>query len=219
MTERLIPLLQIGGTGAVVAIALFIMGKWLLNQITVSLNSYVTAYAQETAKIDARIERLEQLAEEQARLTRTVESIKDEITAQRRSHDNRWEFRKDIYVNLVNSLTNMITGYSFARLAAERKQEISQETRESLKVCFDQLMINSNLAPLAAADTVLPLIRALLAEIVDNPISQTDPHAVEDFNSQIEVLVELRKGLWVEGRKDLWGTPKTEVTPEPTTKG
>ena len=81
MTDWLPPLLQIGGIGAVLAVALFIMGRWLLNQI------------------DARIERIEKMAEEQAYLTRTVESIKADIAAQVKSRDNRWAFRKDVYLN------------------------------------------------------------------------------------------------------------------------
>ena len=63
-----------------IAITFFIMGKWLWSKINAAL-SYMAAYGQETAKIDARIVRLEQLAEEQARLTRTVESIKNEFSA------------------------------------------------------------------------------------------------------------------------------------------
>ena len=89
---------------SVVALALFIMGKWLLKQITAALNSYVTAYAQQTANIDARIANLEKLTEEQARLTIAVESIKDDIAAQRKSHDNQWAFRKDVYVNLLTAI-------------------------------------------------------------------------------------------------------------------
>jgi hypothetical protein len=104
MNDWLGPLLQFGGTGAVVALALFIMGKWLLKQITAALNSYVTAYAQQTANIDARIANLEKLTEEQARLTIAVESIKDDIAAQRKSHDNQWAFRKDVYVNLLTAI-------------------------------------------------------------------------------------------------------------------
>ena len=83
-------------------LALFVMGKWLLKQIAAAMNSYVTAYAQETGKIDARIKHLEKLADEQAHLTRTVEIIKDEIAAQAKSRDNRWEFQKDVYTWIMH---------------------------------------------------------------------------------------------------------------------
>jgi hypothetical protein len=109
MTDWLVPLVQIGGTGAVIAFALFIMGKWLLDRITAALNSYVAAYAQETAKIDTRIEHLEKLAEEQARLTRTVEGIKDEIAAAAKSRDNRWEFRKSMYIGLITAMEQILS--------------------------------------------------------------------------------------------------------------
>src|ERR1035441_451151 len=108
MSDWLILLFQIGGTGTVVALALFVMVKWLLGQITAALNSYVSAYAQQAANIDARIEHLEKLAEEQALLTRTVESIKDEIAAARRSQDNRWAFQRDVYVKLVLTISEII---------------------------------------------------------------------------------------------------------------
>ena len=58
MTDWIVPLLQVGGIGAVLFLALWIMGGWLLKRINAALDGYVTAYAQETAKIDARIERL-----------------------------------------------------------------------------------------------------------------------------------------------------------------
>src|ERR1017187_9210425 len=53
---------------------------------------------------EVRIRNLEKMAEEQAKLTRTVESIKDEIAAQAKSRDNRWEFRKDVYAKLITTI-------------------------------------------------------------------------------------------------------------------
>jgi hypothetical protein len=43
MTDWLIFLLKYGGLGAVLLLALFVMGKWLLNQIAAALHSHVTA--------------------------------------------------------------------------------------------------------------------------------------------------------------------------------
>src|ERR1019366_193506 len=112
MADWLILLLRYGGFGAVLLLALFVMGKWLLKRITAALDSYTTAYAQQSASIDARIANLEKLAEEQARLTRTVENIKDEIAAQAKSRDNRWAFRKDVYVNLITATSGLIRAWS-----------------------------------------------------------------------------------------------------------
>ena len=94
-------LVQIGGTAALLAVAGIATGKWLWKKIDAALGSYTMAYSQEAARVDARVGCLEKLAEEQSRLTRTVEGIKDEIAAQRTMHDNRWAFRKDVYVNIL----------------------------------------------------------------------------------------------------------------------
>ena len=59
VADWLIFLFKIGGFGAVLLLAVIVMGKWL-KQIAAALNSYVTAYAQKTAKIDARMKHLEQ---------------------------------------------------------------------------------------------------------------------------------------------------------------
>ena len=112
MADWLILLLKYGGFGAVLVLALFVTGKWLVKRITAALDSYTTAYLQQKAAIDARIERLEQLAEEQARLTRTVESIKDEIAAQAKIRDNRWEFRKEVYTNLIRLAVECLRIYA-----------------------------------------------------------------------------------------------------------
>src|SRR5262249_40830388 len=104
--------LQFGSTAVVVVTVAGFAGKWLMRQITAALNSYVTAYAQEGGKIDSRIERLEKLVQEQAALTRTIESIKDEIAAAGKSRDNRWEFRKDVYSNLIIATSDLISHFS-----------------------------------------------------------------------------------------------------------
>jgi hypothetical protein len=111
MTDSLIPLLQLGGTGAVL-LAVVVMGRWLRSKNNTALDSYMTAYGQESARIDARIQHLEKLVEEQARFARTVETIKDDIGAQRKLHDNRWGFRKDVYVRLIDSVVDLIGVYS-----------------------------------------------------------------------------------------------------------
>src|ERR1022692_2552736 len=142
MADWLIFLFKIGGFGAVLVFALFLMGKWLLKQIIAALNSYVTAYAQETAKIDARIERLEKLAEEQARLTRTVESIKDEIAAQAKSRDNRWAFRKEIYCGLIMGIEQSL---SQSVSACNDVQPLSPEAKEKLFNAMAKFFIAASL--------------------------------------------------------------------------
>ena len=85
MSDWLLTLLtQIGSIGAVSLIV-----KSLLKPISTALNSYAAGYANQTASIDARFANLERLAEEQAHITRTVETIRDEISMQAKSRDNK----------------------------------------------------------------------------------------------------------------------------------
>jgi hypothetical protein len=44
MVDWLALLLQIGGFGAVLVVALWIMGGWLVKRITAALDSYVSAW-------------------------------------------------------------------------------------------------------------------------------------------------------------------------------
>ena len=137
-----------------------------------------------------------------------VERVKDEIAAQAKSRDNRWEFRKTVYVNLVNSLTDLITCYGVVYLGAKGTKEtpdISQETNERLKRSLDQFLIHVNLAPLATAERVHHLIQTQLPRFFE--MGETDSATIEHYENLVSVLVEMRKDLCTEGCKDLWGTP------------
>jgi hypothetical protein len=220
MSGWLISLLQIGGFGAVLVVALIVMGKWLLHQLTAALNSYVTTYAQETAKIDARIERLEKLAEEQARLTRTVESIKDEIAAQAKSRDNRWAFRKEIYVHLVNATSRLIraeVGLMTCAQSYSKSNDPSELNRgkefvdERTKALEDFITI-LNLAPLAVADSL-----SIPMQAIRPPFSTVDIRQPDSEKLCRETKVTLGNFLLLlqeAGRKDLWGTPVLESKSE-----
>jgi cell division protein FtsB len=214
MNDWLVPLLQIGGTGAVVAFALFIMGRWLLNHITTALKSYVTAYAQQTANIDARIANLEKLAAEQARLTRTVESIKDEIAAQAKSRDNQWAFRTDVYITLVKTTHDMLKSLHNFSHAAKLRADPNEALRNLATATIEAEQLRwaesikefttyAALAPLATADAVLPI----LAEISKQAIREVNfntPHAAAEIQEQMQPLFNLLNQLQKAGRKDLW---------------
>ena len=212
MADWLISLLQIAG---ILAVALWIAGKWLLRQITATLNSYLTAYAQETGKIDARIERLETLAEEQAQITKAVETIKDEIAEQAKSRDNRWAFRKDVYVTLLKATTDLLHEYDAlqeyhrqatsdhaaeAQLGAEelKKLELVPKMREFYSCAY--------LAPLATADEIFVPIEAarrVLLQGIDDPLSPDYQRSVSEIRAALRLLVgQLQQA----GRKDLWDT-------------
>jgi hypothetical protein len=222
MADWLIHLLiQIGGVGAVFAIV-----KFLLKPIWTTLNGYATAYLNGQAAIDVRIRNLEKLAEEQARLTRTVESIKDEIAAERKSHDNRWAFRKDVYVNIINATTEMIDFFVGQLSTAEfnkRPDSLTVEDRAKLLEWQELKMKQfysavktfstySNLAPLATADSVM----AALAQTNTDLLRQID-FTSQDCEAEAKVLEaklaleRLLMELCSSGRKDLWGTPDAEA--------
>src|SRR5437764_14213440 len=93
MSNSLVPILiQIGGVGAIIVVAGLLTAKWLLKKLDASLNAYVTAFSTTQAAIDARLINLERIVEEQSRLTKAIETIKDEMAAQAKRRDNRWSF-------------------------------------------------------------------------------------------------------------------------------
>jgi hypothetical protein len=226
MTDWLVPLLQFGGTGVVIAVALYIMGKWLLTKITAALNAYVTAYAQQTANIDARIANLEKLAEEQARLTRTVESIKDEFSALAKRRDNQWEFRKDVYVRLITAVVDLIGIYATVLtsrriLRASMSHEHRKQLTDALESAYLSLTLKANEYNLAAAlihigtaDSILvPSIEAKIFR--DTPVES--PQYDDSLQSQISELSQYLSKIAAAGRKDLWGTAEPEVKPDTAT--
>jgi hypothetical protein len=235
MNDWHVLLLQIGGTGAVIAVALFIMGRWLLDQITTALKSYVTAYAQQTANIDARIANLEKLAEEQARLTRTVESIKDDIAAQRKSQDNQWAFRKDVYVNLITAASGLIRAWSGVATNMSEAIRLKHEqipltdlrmagVIKRLNSDIDDQVAHGNvfatyvsLSPLAIAEDVVPLVTSTWERFKELDLSSPELIAANMPENQ-KTLGELLRKLQAAGRKDLWGTPEPEAKDEATTQ-
>jgi hypothetical protein len=215
MAEWLIPLLRIGGAPVAVVIAGILIGQWLLKKIGAALDSYNTAYHQQKGAIDARMERIEKLVEEQARLTRTVESIKDEIAANRKSQDNRWAFRKEIYVSLINAITDLITEQSELQTLAEQQSIDSErlaQCRKATMSCGTEFVRFANLAPLATTDSVQPMVVAAITEMRHFYARTKDEPA--QLQIIIDHLFSLRSGLQEAGRKDLWDKPETEAKAE-----
>jgi hypothetical protein len=205
MADWLIHLLiQIGGVGAVFAIL-----KVLLKPIWTTLNNYTTAYANGQAAIDVRIRNIEKLAEEQARLTRTVESIKDEIAAQAKSRDNRWAFRKEIYCGLITSIEQSL---SQSVSACYDVQPLSPEAKEKLVNAIAKFSIAASLAPLAASKSLLPLIKSTLDELTTNT-NPAKPFGSMTYGRFQQVFLDLREKVQGAGRNDLWpdSEPKAEA--------
>jgi hypothetical protein len=229
MADWLIFLFELGGNVALLAFAVFLLGKWLWHKINAAMDSYTTAYTQEAARIDARIGHLEKLAEEQARLTRTVESIKDEIGAQRKSHDNRWEFRKELYCNMVKS-TYMVM-YGYARISQSQPllkhenpatrawaEQMFKDAQADLRLHGPEFMTNAVLAPLALADDVAPAVADAYSHTYQSVVLNGVDIDTKLLQIEIDRLNALFGKLIQAGRNDLWGTPKSEAKAEEATQ-
>jgi hypothetical protein len=202
--------LKLFGLGAVVAIA----ARWLLAQVSAALASYTTANLQQKGAIDARIARLEQLAEEQARLVRVAETIKDEIAASRRSQDNQWAFKKDVYQSLIRLVVDLLRIYATLLAytpklksedeasAAEAKERIDAARAEQVTK-VSEFMFYASLAQIATArEAIEPILDAskTFSEVADG----SSPLFEQTMRRKVDGLKVLLSKLYSAGRKDLW---------------
>jgi len=199
-------LVQIGGTAALLIGA----GLWLWRKIDKALESYSTAYANGQAAIDVRIRNLEKLAEEQARLTRIVEGIKDEIGAQRRLENNRWDFKREVYLNLVT------LGFELLGHLDNTQQFLDEPTTEHqpepLNKCLDSFTRYACIAELATADELKPVLDEIKDQLTNTP-DMHGPGAAAILKEYTAHLRERVVRIRTAGRKELWGDsdPKAEV--------
>jgi hypothetical protein len=158
-----------------------------------------------------------------------IERTKDEIAAEAKSRDNRWAFRKDVYINLITATSGLI------RVASSLGADMVtlQQLREShtpnndprITAVNDRLAsatrlyqihgetfgTNLHLAPLAFAEDVVPLVVAVKDQIF-KPDDYATPEAIIASSKQRAVVLgELLRNLQTAGRKDLWGTSETEA--------
>jgi len=201
-----------GGTAALLAVAGIAMGRWLWGKINAALESYTTAYAQEAAKIDARIGHLEELAEEQARLTKIVETIKDQIAAQAKSRDNRWAFWKDVYVGLIKDTTGWIRFYTnIKQMKPDVRVEMSSDAKvkalDEYRTLTDDFMTHLCLARLTLATEAITAVD----KAATNLLMPTDPLLDTDLQKKINAYIDLRNLLCVAGRNQLWDTLETQT--------
>jgi hypothetical protein len=195
-------LIQIGGTAALLAVAGIAVAKWLWGKIDKALESYANAYAQESAKIEARIGSLEKLVEEQARLTRTVETIKDQIAAERRIENNRWDFKRDVYLNLVT------LGFELLGHLDHAQQFLGASPTEDqlgpVSKCLDSFTRYACIAELATADELSPVLDDIKDQLTNTP-DMRGPEAsaiLTEYTAHLrEKIVKIRTA----GRRDLWG--------------
>ena len=148
-----------------------------------------------------------------------VELKKAEIAANYKSQDNRWTFRKDVYVNILtacNTLANSLVA------VAEMQKTINLKSPgyESLLPLQQQNMSNivraqgdfsryAILAPLAVADDVAPLVEIAWKQLEGGNLD--DPNACDALRSKTMTLLRLTAALQTAGRKDLWDLPEPEA--------
>lgn len=147
-----------------------------------------------------------------------LERMKDETAAQAKSRDNRWEFLKEVYVNLLNAATDLIDIYAQAssyapRLSGPHSEQITlrfQSLTTAYKEALSRFLRHADVAPLALADEVAPLVSAA-TEQLRRPIDWQSPEVHTDFEAKAMAMKLLGEKLQTAGRKDLWGTPEVEA--------
>jgi hypothetical protein len=165
-----------------------------------------------------------------------LEIAKDKIAAEAKSRDNRWEFRKDVYTQLIAATSGLIgthasLGSSMASLQQLVQNQTPDDHPEKIRV-REQVDIDTKayktqadtfvrfvcLTPLAIADDVAPLFTAAVKDHVFDLGHLATPEAIAaESTKQIALLAELLRKLQAAGRKDLWGTPETEAKNEAAT--
>ena len=158
-----------------------------------------------------------------------VEIAKAEIAAKYKSQDNRWEFRKGVYVNLLDATTQLIRFYANYRLTnanglvlettdAEAAHQAERERLEQwkhLSSINDNMMYLFYLAILATADKVFPALTTTTKDLLTAP----DPHLMdtEALTRKIAAYSAFRDLLCKAGRKDLW--PELEAKADTNKQG
>lgn len=151
---------------------------------------------------------------------RQLELHKAELAAKYKSQDNRWEFRKDVYVNLLSSITDCISvlaQFHDLQLLYPAKSDNPDnpdvdlrnrlaDQRAKFMSASATFIRYADQAPLAdIAGSVFPIITALDRQLpaffASEPERATSLQIIADFNTA-------RSALQDAGLKDLWGTPE-----------
>jgi uncharacterized protein with von Willebrand factor type A (vWA) domain len=165
-----------------------------------------------------------------------VEIAKAEIAAKYKSQDRRWEFRKDVHVNVIKAASQVLDvakrlGPKVAELYTLQQQDkpfqpTALRVVTEVKSCFAQLQtaeldleLYTAIAPLATADDVLPLLTTLEQDMrAEHTINLDSPdNSLAWTKDRTDRLTALIAKLQEAGRKDLWGTPETEAKAGATT--
>lgn len=139
-----------------------------------------------------------------------LETAKDRIAAEAKSRDNRWNFRKDVYSDLIHKTVEIMGIYTNFQdlsqkiLVGEEAKKMANDLDAAL---FDQgkaFWKLASLAPLARAEHVLPLAQQSQVKMFTKVDRSRDIEP--QINSRITAMTEFLSKLQDLGRKDLWGT-------------
>lgn len=155
-----------------------------------------------------------------------IERIKDEIAAEARSRDNRWEFRKDVYSDLIRTTCNLLTLFNESLainqtyLSNPTEAQFEQDFKDQLtafhprmRAAVVEYFILSNLSHLATADWLSQRF-VKLSPMLNPSIKLASPEFTTTIVAAIDELNATLKTLCEAGRKDLWDTPEPEAKDE-----
>jgi hypothetical protein len=153
-----------------------------------------------------------------------VEIAKAEIAAKYKSRDRRWEFRKELHVDLnkttVDVMLTLTRLFQFASLRNHDSEVVRENAWKNIRMLQDELTLNVKafwhsvtLAPLATAEGVFTIVEQNYRQMGDRIDWDADPE--KDIESQLDATTRCLKALQTAGRKDLWETSEPEAKAEP----
>lgn len=152
-----------------------------------------------------------------------VEVAKAEIAAKYKSQDRRWEFRKEVHVNLNKATVDVFLTQTrllqYAHLRNHRIDIVRENATKNILLLQEELTINVKafwhcvtLAPLATAKGVLPIIQSSYSQMGE--VIDWDTHPEQQIRRQLDATADCLKALQDAGRKDLWETSEREAKAE-----
>jgi hypothetical protein len=175
------------------------IGVWTLVRFT----NVFDAYAGERAKLLAQFHNLERLAEQTEKLTATTETIKARISDELWDRQMRWNFKKDVYIRLMETLGQHLTNHEYnMHLESVRRREpnnplypaIRDEAMRRSQAVQTELVRVACSAPLViSAESHRILIdtqRALLHVNYDTPeFQELCEHNIAALQNGLDVLL------------------------------
>jgi hypothetical protein len=140
-----------------------------------------------------------------------LEIAKDKIAAEAKSRDNRWEFRKDVYVSLIKDTTDSIRFYAnISRMNPDaRVGEL-----DHFRTITDSFMTHMCHARLAMANEAFVALEKATKDLLTPP----DPSLSDEaLRKKIDAYFDLRNLLSIAGRNQLWGSPEPKAKAEAAT--